>query len=133
MTHLPNKYRWIGIALVAVTVGIGAWWSLYDTSEKSVMDKWKTANTRKEAARELIESHRLVGMTENEVIGLLGQPDAPYDASSRWTYRWFLGYRKSGSSMMFDYDEYLVIQIREGTVTEATIINADGAHPNHRP
>lgn len=125
MTPASDSYRWIGIGLVALAVVLGTWWSLYDGGASSVMDKWTTAAARQEAAREIIADQRLIGMTQDNVVSLLGRPDKRFDASARWTYGWSLGQRKSSGSMMFAYEEYLVIQVRKGMVSGAAITNAD--------
>jgi hypothetical protein len=68
--------------------------------EKFKSELWKTANLNSEAymtlrwdmMNDLRNKHKLLGMTKNEIIELLGNPEDT--ASSE--FRYYLGYSKTG-------------------------------------
>ena len=80
-----------------------------------------SATKRHGMARNLIQNGSLEGRLKDDVINMLGQPTHERKDGQ---LEWYLGPRKSGDSMMFDYQGYLVLTF-EGNGECATAITFD--------
>jgi hypothetical protein len=94
--------------------------------------RWKEgcAKDRIAMARQLVADRTLVGKSETAVTAMLG----PGTTTNAWQVAdafldqraWHLGLRASGASLMFPYDEYLVVYLDDArTVTDAVVFNKD--------
>ena len=82
-----------------------------------------SATLRHGMARQLVASGELIGTSRDDIIGRLGPP---LDGATAGQLEWFLGPRRSGSSMMWDYQGYLVVLLDgEGRCREASMFNRD--------
>lgn len=77
-----------------------------------------SATKRNGMARSLVENRTLEGQPKDHVINMLGQPT---HERLDGQLEWYLGPRKSGASLMFDYQGYLVTTL-DGNGNCATAI-----------
>lgn len=80
---------------------------------------------RADSMRKLAREDRLLGLTRPQLEELLGPSDLAYGKGEKWSFAWRIGLRESGASMMFPYDEYLVVRLGDGEVEEAAVVNFD--------
>lgn len=79
-----------------------------------------------EVANYIIANNVFEGKSENDIVSLIGKPDIVYaDPLYKWSMGWFIHHRKSGSSMMFPYNEYLFVKITNRGCIDVAIINLD--------
>ncbi|KLT70083.1 hypothetical protein AB674_09250 [Flavobacterium sp. ABG] len=72
------------------------------SGEKFVSQKWKNANLnlednmtmRWDMMNSLRNNYKLIGMSKNEIINLLGKPSSSF--STEKEFRYYLGYSKTG-------------------------------------
>lgn len=82
-------------------------------------------------ARRLIASEALLGKSSLQLEEMLGPAaidtiDASRATSGPPRRRWHLGQRESGASLMFPYDEWLVVELNHaGVATRAVIVSLD--------
>lgn len=82
-----------------------------------------TAEIKIGMAHELVREAVLLGQSKADVTALLGDTHSPWGDGG---IKWFLGKRKSGGSLMFPYEEYLVLELDDnGVVTNATVMNLE--------
>ncbi|MBQ0910044.1 hypothetical protein KBJ98_15130 [Flavobacterium sp. F-328] len=101
--------------VVLVFCGIGLHGNI--SGEKFDSNKWKTTkldnehdmSLRWDMMNSLRNNHKLVGMSKNEIIKLLGKPDSSF--STPKTFRYFLGYAHFGidtGSLIIEFENETV-------------------------
>jgi hypothetical protein len=82
-----------------------------------------SATKRHGMAIHLVESRGLVGRPKDDIINQLGPPLSDHREGR---LEWYLGQRKSGASMMWNYQGYLAVTLNNrGECQEAYIYNLD--------
>lgn len=71
-------------------------------------------------ARRIVRGDLITGMSRPDLIAALTTPEITNPVPSTYPLCWYVGPRRSGSLLMFPYQEYLVVTL--GTVNE--VINA---------
>jgi hypothetical protein len=94
---------------------------------RDVFEKWRPARTadRNVLARSIVEQDLLGGFDRQRLIATLGAPDKTNQFGEN-TLEWKIGHRPSGGSLMFPYEEYLVVYLNEeDQVLAAKILDKD--------
>jgi hypothetical protein len=82
-----------------------------------------SATRRAAMARQLTAGEELIGKSRAEITQLLGPP---LEGATDNRLEWFLGERESPASLMFPYEEYLIVTLDDrGVCQRAEIFNRD--------
>lgn len=77
-------------------------------------------------ARRIVGGGLLAGMSRSELTAALTAPEMINPPPSTYPLCWYIGPRRSGSALMFPYQEYLVVKLGAANqVIDAQIANFD--------
>lgn len=121
MWNTITLYFWAMIIIISlVCFGIFRYKSTF------TMEKWiKAPNDRSKIVDDLLEKHKLVGMTEEEIISLLGEEESY--ASTKTSFKISRAYFDPENTIVYylgvDYmdDMWLIISLENGIVSSYLI------------
>jgi hypothetical protein len=112
------------IATIVITSLIG--FGIYRYKYTFTVEKWlKTPNDRTNIVNDLLEKHKLIGMTEEEIIYLLGEEENY--ANTKTSFKISNDYYEPENTIVYylgvDYmdDRWLIISIDKGIVSNYCI------------
>ena len=77
-------------------------------------------------ARRIVADGLLTGMSRSDLIVALTPPEITNPPPSTYPLCWYIGPRRSGSVLMFPYQEYLVIKLGSANqVSNVQVVNFD--------
>ena len=77
-------------------------------------------------ARRIVADGLLTGMSRSDLIAGLTAPEITNPPPSSYPLCWYIGPRRSGSALMFPYQEYLVVNLGSANqVAGVQIVNFD--------
>ena len=124
--QVRRAVRWNKLAL-AVLAGLvlllAVWYGLDRWQHTYTPDKWFSApSERLDILEDLLGKYDLAGMTEEEVVALLGQEDGPGQTSFKGDRTYYAPEETLGYYLGVDLmdDVWLVISVEDGVVTGYT-------------
>ncbi len=112
----------ISAIIIASIIGFG----IFRYKHTFSVEKWfKAPNVRTNIVNDLLEKHKLIGMTEEEIISLLGKEE--YYANTKTSFKISKDYFEPENTIVYylgvDYmdDKWLIISLDNGIVSSYCI------------